>query len=119
MTDARLERRRRDAQRPQSFFREINDRDAELSRDRDPTLPRFLCECPRVGCCATVTLTLEEYAEVRSDPGRFIVFAGHEDAEIQDVLERRDVCLIIRNAASAGPRPRRARTLPLESRVSP
>lgn len=98
--------RRRDALRTQSLFREVNDRVAELSRSSDVVPPRFICECLRVDCCATIVLELAEYAKVRSDPAHFIVLAEHEDAETQDVLERRGDHVVVQNVASRMPNAR-------------
>lgn len=103
---APLETRREDEQRTQSFFREINDRVSELSEARDATPPRFICECVRSGCGATVVLSLAEYAKVRSDPTCFIVLAGHEDATSQEVVERRAACVLVRNDPAATSPPR-------------
>jgi hypothetical protein len=118
MNAAPLETRRSDAQRTQSLFREINDRVAELSANRASSPPRFICECLRVDCSATIALSLQEYAKVRSDPARFIVLAGHEDAQVQNVLERRGVCLVVRNVTSTMSQLPRATTRPIESRMS-
>ena len=73
MGAADFETRASDARRAQSLFRENNDRIAELSQDRDSsTPPRFICECLRLDCCATIVVSQEDYARVRSDPDRFI-----------------------------------------------
>ena len=96
MTAASFDTRRTDARQTQSFFREINNRVAELSRERDVSAPRFICECLNVDCGATIALSLTEYAKVRSDPACFIVLAGHEEAEIEDVLGQRGGCRVVR-----------------------
>lgn len=106
---------RGDAQRTQSFFREINDHVAELSHERESSLPRFVCECRRIQCGATIALSLEEYARVRSEQTCFIVLAGHEDAATQQVVSRRGDCLFVRNRASTTSRLPRVRTRPPES----
>jgi hypothetical protein len=113
-----FELRRTDARRTQSFFREINDHVAELSHEREASPPRFLCECLRIQCGATIVLSLEEYARVRSEQTCFIVLAGHEDAATQQVVARRGVCLFVRNRTSTTSRRPRARTRPIESRMS-
>lgn len=95
-----------DAVKTQSFFREINNRVAELAQRGDAAPPRFICECPSVDCGATVALALEVYETVRADPGRFIVLGGHEQAASDDVLERQGDCLIVRKRgidADTGP----------------
>jgi hypothetical protein len=37
----------------------------------------FRCECGLIACGATIKLTGEEYAELRSDPRHFAMLAGH------------------------------------------
>ena len=113
-----FEKRRSDAQRTQSFFREINDHVAELSHEREASSPRFLCECLRIQCGATIVLSLEEYARVRSEQTCFIFRAGHEDAATQQVVSRRGDCLFVRNRASTTSRLPRVRTRPAERRMS-
>ena len=98
MATASLETRRHETQRTQSIFREINDRVAELSRHWEASPARFICECLRIDCGATIPLSLADYARVRSDPACFIVIAGHEDEEIECVGERRSGCVIVRKA---------------------
>ena len=41
----------------------------------------FVCECADAMCHETVMLSLEEYERVRVYPSRFLLVAGHEDAE--------------------------------------
>ena len=89
-----------DAQRTRLLFREINDRIAELSQRWDGPPLGFICECLSIDCCGTIVLSLEEYVQVRADLARFIVLPEHEDAESQDVVERRGDCLVVRNIAS-------------------
>lgn len=113
-----FELRRTDAQRTQSFFRAINDHVAELSHERETSSPQFDCECPRIQCGATIALSLEEYARVRSEQTCSIVLAGHEDAKTQQVLARRGDCLFVRNRASTRSRLPRTRTRSAESRMS-
>lgn len=101
MTAASLQRRRSQAQRAQSFFREINDRVAELSKHAHVSPPRFICECLCPDCGGTVALSLADYASVRSDPARFIVLAGHEDGETEVVLQRHAGWLVVQKPSEA------------------
>jgi hypothetical protein len=50
----------------------------------------FMCECGRVGCLELIPVPLAVYNGVRNHPARFIVVSGHEDKEIERVVERRD-----------------------------
>jgi hypothetical protein len=47
----------------------------------------FICECGDDRCTQTVRLKLEEYEEVRGQPGRFVVVPGHEILEVERVVE--------------------------------
>ena len=50
-------------------------------------LAPFLCECGNAHCTQTIRLELEEYEDVREQPGRFIVVPGHEILEVERVVE--------------------------------
>ncbi len=41
----------------------------------------FVCECADAGCHEIVMLSLDDYELVRVHPGRFLLVAGHEDAD--------------------------------------
>jgi hypothetical protein len=55
----------------------------------------FVCECGKLGCNATVELTIAEYEEVRSGFERFLVIPGHQLEEIEEVVERYDDYLVV------------------------
>src|SRR5581483_4042149 len=72
----------------ESVFREANEqlanvfeREAQGSR-RVP----FLCECSDRACTRVVELSLEEYADVRRHPARFLTLTGHEDSDAEIVV---------------------------------
>jgi hypothetical protein len=51
----------------------------------------FHCECGRREACdAKLRMTIDEYELVRAQDDRFAVSPGHEDAEIERVVERND-----------------------------
>jgi hypothetical protein len=75
-------------------FRQANERLQEkaaalLGEDAPSPVP-FLCECPRESCREVVLVTLREYERVRSDPRWTLTVPGHEDLEIEYVVERND-----------------------------
>jgi hypothetical protein len=72
----------------EAAFRIANDRMAawEEASATEPEL--FFCECMDPGCRAKVPLTREEYERVRADPLRFFVAPGHEDEDLEAVVER-------------------------------
>ena len=73
----------------QSAFRSANERMrlAAASYRFEPSqgVP-FLCECADPSCYEIVMLSLDDYEDVRAHPNRFLLVAGHEDAEV--TLER-------------------------------
>jgi hypothetical protein len=82
----------------ESRFRQANEQLEEkatdlLGADNTSFVP-FLCECPRRGCREVVLVALREYEHVRSDPRWTITAAGHEDAEIERVVDGNDRFLV-------------------------
>src|SRR5436190_4210701 len=78
--------------RNDATFREANERIHEAAQEYELQGPMpFICECAEATCTTIVRVTLPGYAEVRANPVRFIVAAGHElpDTDIEQVVERR------------------------------
>jgi len=56
----------------------------------------FQCECGNTeGCGEQIEMTLVEYARVRSQRDRFAVVLGHENEEIEHVVERNERFVIV------------------------
>jgi hypothetical protein len=55
----------------------------------------FLCESAETDCAERIVLTLAEYERVRSDPTWFFVGLGHEQTEVDEVLERHETYLLV------------------------
>jgi hypothetical protein len=68
--------------RNNSTFREANEGIAgaaiDLHFDRDERVP-FICECSDASCTRIVSLTLDEYENVRSNGRWFVHAVGHEE----------------------------------------
>ena len=87
----------------QALFREINERigaSAE-AQGTDPYAYEFVCECSSLECFERLELTLHEYDRVREREQRFIVLSGHEQPEVEDVVERRGTIAIIEKRGDA------------------
>jgi hypothetical protein len=65
--------------RNESTFREANERIHRTAHEywHDGLVP-FICECADRGCKQIIQLSLEDYAEVRAHPRRFVVAPGHD-----------------------------------------
>jgi hypothetical protein len=88
-----MDERARRIGKNEALFREVNERIEEIAGG-----PRieFLCECGNVDCTEPVTLTAGEYEALRAEPDRFAVLPGHEEPDVEDVVERHDGYLVVR-----------------------
>ena len=79
----------------EALFRNLNERLKELDDRLDMTAvgapardrEEFFCECGRLDCMARFEMTRADYEAVRAHPERFVALAGHEDVEIERVVE--------------------------------
>ena len=60
-----------------------------------------LCECGRQGCDGVITMTFEEYDRAHSQADRFVVLRGHENTEIEKVVEERAGYLVVDKVGEA------------------
>ena len=85
MTDrGELDVRRERAARNEILFREVNERIESASEGA--SLNEFVCECADKACSQRVSLTPEEYEQVRSRPEWFVVSPGHNAPGV-DLIE--------------------------------
>jgi hypothetical protein len=76
------------------LFRAINERLDEMSVPWSKTTD-YLCECSDLLCTKVVELTNDEYERVRSRPTVFVVAHGHEQLEIEKVVEATEGFLVV------------------------
>ena len=91
----------------EALLREVNDRIEDVG-ERLRVLPDdkrldFRCECGRNECVTMISMSVREYEHVRSDKDRFAVTPGHEDDEIERVVERADGYLVVDKRPEAEP----------------
>jgi hypothetical protein len=90
--EERLERQARN----EGLMRTVNDQRAAIDEGASAWADaehqfEFQCECGRdEGCEGRILMTLGEYERVRSQRDRFAVVPGHENGEIEDVVEQAD-----------------------------
>jgi hypothetical protein len=63
---------------------------------------RFRCECAQLGCNELITLSMRDYERVRAHPRRFVVVAGHEQLEAEQVVEYGSGYLVVEKIGEAG-----------------
>ena len=86
----------------EALFRSVNEQVRGLNETFlvQSTL-RVVCECGNQTCIEQTELSPTEYEAVRSDPSLFIVKPGHDDPDVETVVERRDGYHVVRKAPGA------------------
>ena len=91
----------------EALLREVNDRIEEIGKRLqvlpDSELLDFRCECGRPSCDDFISLTVPEYEHVREEVDRFAVVSGHEDPEIERVVERAERYVVVDKRPAAEP----------------
>jgi hypothetical protein len=85
--------------RNQALWREVNERIkavAETSGDME-----FLCECARLECTETMSMSMAEYERIRSSPTHFTIKVGHEFGEFERVVETGDGYVVVEKKGAA------------------
>jgi hypothetical protein len=92
------------AARNEALFREVNENIARLEERHGATAvePVFLCECANADCTDHVSVESEVYSRVREQPRLFIVLPGHEDRQLERVVETHRAYLIVEKTGVAG-----------------
>jgi hypothetical protein len=85
--------------RNEELFREVNVNIADLeerSGDRDMGEPLpLVCECSRTGCAVPIEVDPVTFQRVREEPLQFLVAPGHDELDLELVVERREGYLIV------------------------
>jgi hypothetical protein len=88
--------------RNESLFREVNERIAELNQTFEVEgRSEFLCECGRKECKEPISISIDEYENVRNVATRFFVLPGHEDESVERIVERNDRYLVVEKIGDA------------------
>jgi hypothetical protein len=96
-----LDIRRERAARNEALFREVNERIEELSsRFLDDEPRRFLCECHDPDCRGVISIPHQEYVQIRRDPTEFVVVPGHEDAQVEQIVDATDRWVVVRKVGA-------------------
>jgi hypothetical protein len=91
------------AARNEALFRDVNEEIRDIDRRFGGAgASEFVCECADNGCIERIRVPREAYAAVRSEPTRFIVAPGHEDLELETVVDRHDRFFVVEKFGAAG-----------------
>jgi hypothetical protein len=79
----------------EALFREVNERISEITQELASGAPNpelldgLVCECSDPECLERIgPITIAEYEGIRQDPRRFIIVAGHQAADVENVVDR-------------------------------
>jgi hypothetical protein len=104
MTGSEPDTRRISAAKNQSVFREVNEHIEEIT-DRFGLTTKmidFVCECAHPDCSEVIEMTHEEYESIRRFPTHFAIKAGHELAQLEQVLAGNARYVIVAKLGAAG-----------------
>jgi hypothetical protein len=96
------EDRARRLARNEAFRRETNEmieKEAVAWHDRAFDC---ICECSRAGCMARLAITSGEYERVRGSGDHFVVARGHDDPNLEVVVEVFDGYVVVEKIGVAG-----------------
>ena len=85
------ERARRVGQN-EALYRQVNERIEGLNEAFGAVAGDFavVCECGNLDCMEQLSIPRDLYERTRRNPSRFIVKAGHEEREIETIVEAED-----------------------------
>jgi hypothetical protein len=86
--------------RNEALFREVNVHIAGMQESShslvdDEGLMPLVCECANTGCVAPIEVDPATFERVHENPLRFFVAPGHEQLDVESVVERRASYLIV------------------------
>jgi hypothetical protein len=91
------------AARNEALFREVNENIARLDeRHGSLTGPVFVCECANPECAEQLTIASDVYQRVREQPRWFLLIPGHEDPQLERIVERHPDFLVVEKIGEAG-----------------
>jgi hypothetical protein len=86
----------------EALSREVNEEIETFSPATSRAPGSFLCECGRQQCDYVIEITPRDFERVRENPRRFIVYPGHQQPEIETVVEAQSGYLVVEKQDEAG-----------------
>lgn len=93
------------AGRNEALFREVNENIAQLAEEQQgttPIEPVFICECANADCTERLAVDIDVYRRVREQDRLFILLPGHQDPQLDQVIETHPNYLIVEKTGEAG-----------------
>ena len=91
------------AARNEALFREVNENIASLeARHGSSGEPVFICECANPDCTAQLAVERDVYQRTRAQSRWFLLIPGHEDPQLERIVERHPDFLVVEKTGAAG-----------------
>jgi hypothetical protein len=84
----------------EALFREINERLKDLNDDFGTS--EWLCECSDLECVGRIVMTDDEYEDVRRHGAHFALLAGHEQIDLERIVESHDGYVVAEKTGIGG-----------------
>ena len=81
----------------EEFFRDVNE---VIARTGAASGCSFRCECANPFCNATFEMDGENLKTLHATPGYYVILAGHDIPELEDVVQRQSGYAIVRKRAA-------------------
>jgi hypothetical protein len=114
MVEGAMDERQRRIGENEVLYRAVNERIEGLNEafGRVTDSMVVVCECGNGACAEQIELDIPTYERIRSDPTQFVVKPGHEEPDVEAVIERTATYHVVRKrpggpaelAASEDPR---------------
>lgn len=95
--------------RNHALFRDVNERISSLTEEfgshpaDDGLSLAFVCECGNVTCTSQLLVETDDYSRIRSHPAHFVVLKGHEQPDVEQVIEANGHYVVVeRREVAAG-----------------
>jgi hypothetical protein len=104
MATSELDTRGVRAAKNQSLFREVNERIEDIHEGfgLSAQMIDFVCECAHPDCSEVIEMTNGEYESIRRNPTHFVIKAGHEIAEVEQVMAGNSRYIVVSKLGAAG-----------------
>jgi hypothetical protein len=83
----------------------VNERIKDLSSDflvSADDAQEYICECLDPACTERIPIPHEEYERIRRNATEFFVIPGHEDLQVEEVVDTNDRWLVVRKIGVGG-----------------
>lgn len=86
----------------EDIFREMNERLEQLGEELGEENVEFVCECADPACSDSLSIPSAVYEAVRAGSRRFLIVPGHQQGDVERVIEEHDDYIVVEKVGEAG-----------------